>query len=57
MKNQYFEQRNWTLKDEIVKQTMKLLKYISTDYFAVILNTENTQESVRLNAKAINYLC
>lgn len=43
--------RNWTFKDEIMQQTMKLLKYISTDYFVIILNTEATQESVRFKCQ------
>lgn len=47
MTKQLHRLRNWSLQDEVMKRTMKLLKYISTDYFVVILDTEKTQEYVR----------
>lgn len=48
--------RNWTLNDEIMKQTMKLLKFISTDYFVVILDKVTTEESVRcIKCRSIIY--
>ena len=43
--------QNWTLKEEIMLRTMKLLKNISTVYFVVILNAEAAQETVRFKCK------
>lgn len=48
---QLLQIRNWTFKDDLMQQTMKLLKYISSDYFVIILNTEATQETVRFNCQ------
>lgn len=46
MMNQLVRIQNLTLENEIMQRTMKLLKYFSTDYFVVTLNTEST-ETVR----------
>ncbi|CAO1387862.1 unnamed protein product [Diamesa serratosioi] len=38
-----------TLEKEIMQRTMKLLKYYSTDYFVVILNTESNMREKRID--------